>query len=332
MEYIKGTSREQIILFNESLDNCIEPNNPTRVIDLFIDNLDIFELGFEIPKMKTGKPPYNPKLLLKIYIYGYFEKIRTSRMLEKECKRNTEMIWLTRELVPNYKTIANFRKNNKKGIKNVFKDFLQFCKHANLLEFSFGAVDGSKIRAQNSLNNVYKRDNIENISKKIDEKIEKYIKELDENDKKDESLELKKDNNTQDILKKLEKLNKQKDKLEVVNKIFKDNPELQTYFSTDSDCRLQSDKGKVRPGYNVQTTVDNKHKLIVVSEVTNEEKDLKQMTPMVEKIKKIKKELGFTNKTDIDFDAGYFSEAEIIANKDDEEINIFEFQKIECKI
>jgi transposase len=121
MHYIRGIPRNQLVMFNNYLDQMIPENHPVRFIDTYIDSLGLEELGFVIPKLLTGKPPYNPALLLRIYVYCYFEKIRSSRKMEKECSRNQELIWLTCSLVPDFKTIADFRKNNKNGIKNVFK-------------------------------------------------------------------------------------------------------------------------------------------------------------------------------------------------------------------
>ena len=145
MHYIKGIPREQLILFNECLDMIIEENNPVRVIDVYVENLNLKKIGFRIPKLETGKPPYRPQDLLKIYLFGYMEKIRSSRKLEKECNRNQELIWLTGNLAPDFKTIADFRKNNKKGIKNIFKDFLHFCKTAGLLSLSNVGIDVTKL-------------------------------------------------------------------------------------------------------------------------------------------------------------------------------------------
>ena len=324
MEYIQGTQRDQMFLFSESLDTMIEKENPVRIIDAYVESLNLEKLGFNIPKLVTGKPPYRPQLMLKIYMYGYMERIRNSRRLEKETKRNKEMIWLTEGLSPDFKTIADFRKNNRKAIKNVFKEFLNLCNKAGLLSLETVAIDGTKIRAQNSLNNVYKRDEMENIQKRIEEKIEEYLTELEKEDSKEaEELKLEVDKKAIEIAEKLKKLSKYKDKVDEIQKAFEEDEELETIFYNDEDCRFQSDKGKVRPGYNAQIASDDKNKLIIAEDVTNESNDLNQTSPMVEKLKEIKNELGIEGKSEVIEDAGYFNEQEIVRFKEDEEIELY---------
>jgi transposase len=194
MEYINGTSRDQLFLFNECIDNMIENDNPARVIDAYVESLDLEKLGIKLPKLKTGKPPYRPQILLKIYIYGYYDKTRSSRRLETECNRNKEMIWLIEGFAPDFKTIANFRKNNRKAIKKIFKEFLELCNKAGLLSLETVAIDGTKLRAQNSLNNIYKRNEIDNVKKRIEKKIEEYLSILDSEDEKEaEGIKINKD-------------------------------------------------------------------------------------------------------------------------------------------
>jgi transposase len=329
MEFIKGTSRNQLFLFNECLDNLIEENNPVRIIDSYIEYLDLEELNFNLPRLETGASPYRSQLLLKIYIYGYNERIRSSRRLEKECKRNKEMIWLTEGLAPDFKTIADFRKNNRKGIRSVFKSFLQFCHKAGLLSLETIAIDGTKMRAQNSLNNIYQRNEIEKIEKRIEEKIEEYLLEIENEDKKEtKDLEVNIDE-VKNIVEKLKSLKKYKNKVEEIKTIFDNDKELKTYFGTDKDSRFQSDKGKVRAGYNPQIASDNKNKLIIANDVTNESNDQKQMTPMVNKVKEIKEELEIEVKTQAIMDTGYFSEVEIMNHKDDKTIEIIVSNKKE---
>lgn len=322
MEDINGTSRGQLFLFNECIDNMIEQNNPVRVMDAYVESLDLEKLEIKLPELKTGKPPYKPQVLLKIYIYGYYDKTRSSRRLESECNRNKEMIWLTEGLAPDFKTIANFRKNNRKAIKKIFKDFLELCNEAGLLSLETVAIDGTKLRAQNSLNNIYKRNEIDNVKKRIEEKIEEYLSILDAEDENEaEGITINKDE-VKEAVKKLKKLTKHQNKVEEIKKIFEKEKELDIYFATDEDSRFQSDKGKVRAGYNAQIAGDNKNKLIIANDVTNESNDLKQMTPMIEKVKEIKEYLEIENKTKVIMDAGYYSEVEIIKNKDDETIEV----------
>ena len=323
VNYIEGTPRHQIHLFDECLDDMIGENNIVRFIDAYVESLDLEKLGFKMPAMATGAPPYSPGLKLKIYIYGYLERIRSSRRLEKECNRNTELIWLTEDLAPDFKTIADFRKDNLIALKNLFKEFLKLCHKLKLLSFKTVAIDGTKMRGQNSLNEIYRREQMEKIEKEIQDRINNYLKELDELDViEQESGVSVNEENIENITKRLNKQMKRKDKIAFINQIFEDNPDLKIYYATDKDCRLQSDKGKIRPGYNPQTAVDDKNKLIVVADVTNEQNDKKQLTPMMAQVKKQKEELHIKDKTTGVADAGYFTEKEIMNNKNDKDFPI----------
>ena len=329
MEYIQGTSRDQLYLFNECIDNLVEENNPVRIIDAYVESLDLEKLEFIIPELRTGKPPYRTQLLLKIYIYGYNERTRSSRRLEKECQRNKEMIWLTEGLSPDFKTIADFRKKNKKAIRNVFKEFLMFCKQAGLLSLETVGIDGTKMRAQNNRNNVYRREEIEKVQKRIQEKIEEYLSILDKEDEKEEDdIKINK-SEVKEVVDRLKKLKKHKNKVNEIKNLFEEDKDLKTYFVTDNDASFQNDNGKIRAGYNSQIASDNKNKLIIVNDVTNESNDLKQMSPMIMKIEELKEGLGIASKTKAIMDAGYDSEVEILKNKDNKGIDIIVADKKE---
>ena len=323
MQYIKGMPRGQLVLFNTFLDQIISEDQPVRFIDAYVDGLDLYKLGFKIPELRTGTPPYNPELFVKIYIYCYFEKIRSSRKIEKECRRNQELIWLTCNLAPDFKTIADFRKDNRKGLKNIFKDFLYLCRDLNLLSLKITATDGTKMRAQNSMNEVYNRNSIDEVEAGIEEKINKYMNALQENDQNEsEVLELNAEE-TKKIMNKIQKLEKRQEKVKIIKGIFESDETLEKYFATDPDSRFQSDKGQVAPGFNAQICTDEKNKLIIVNDITNQSNDLKQMTPMLENIKEIKNDLDINENTINIMDAGYASEQEIIKNKDKEDIEIY---------
>lgn len=331
MQYKKGIPRDQLVMFQECLDDMIDNGNIVRFIDEYINTLDLIELGFKIPEMRTGRPPYDPALMLKIYIYCYFEKIRSSRKIEKEIRRNNELIWLSCGLQPDFKTIANFRKDNRKGIKNIFKKFLYFCKELNLLSLEVAAIDGTKLRAQNSLNEVYKRDTIDEVDSRIDKKINEYLEVLEENDKKEnEDLKIN-ENEITKVLNRLNKLKNRSEKVKMIKAMFDNDESLQRYFATDSTARFQSDKGKVRPGYNPQIVAEGKSKLIVANDVTNQSNDLQQMTPMIQKLKETKEELGITEKTKVVMDSGYESRKEILNNKDDKTVDILVCDKKEAQ-
>jgi len=239
------------------------------------------------------------------------------------------MIWLTEDLAPDFKTIADFRKDNREGIKNIFKDFLNFCHKMDLLSLEIIAIDGTKLRAQNSINNIYKRNEIAKLQKRIQEKISEYLFELDIADEKEvEELKIK-DIEVEGIVNKLKKLSKYKDKVKGIRAIFEGDKELNIYFATDKDSRFQSDQGKVKAGYNSQIATDSKNKLIVANDVTNESNDQKQMSPMIEKVKDVKEDLEIDVKTKAVMDNGYFSEKEIINNSTNEKIEVIVSNKKE---
>lgn len=183
MKYIQGQSRHQLTLFPDYIEDYIKEDNPVRVIDAFVDSLDLSQAGFcrTSPKM-TGRPSYSPKTLLKLYVYGYFNRIRSSRKLMAECTRNIELFYLLGKLTPDFRTIADFRKDNAKALKNVFKAFVKLCVKLGLYQKELLAVDGSKFRAVNSKNNVYNAEVLEKKLKRIDEHIAEYLAQMDTND------------------------------------------------------------------------------------------------------------------------------------------------------
>lgn len=309
MKHIEGESRDQIVLFNETLEDLLNEEEPVRFIDIFVDKLNLKELGFKVKEATTGRSSYKSEILLKIYVYGYLNKIRSSRKLEKECRRNTELIWLTGRLAPDFKTIADFRKDNKKGIQKIFKEFLKICHRAGLISFGLVGIDGTKISAQNHNNNVYQRKNIEEIIHRIDQKIEEYLNEMDKNDKEEKNdFEFL----SEKISERLKRLKTKKEKAEAIKKIFELNPEMEKYYANDPESRFMNDKGKSDIAYNLQTAVDDANKLIVAIEVTNENNDIKQMSGMCDRVEEIKDELNVKTETIKVSDAGYYSEPQIL--------------------
>lgn len=318
--YRQGIPRQQHVLFQHYLDEVVGKESIVRVIDAYVESLDIHKLGFRINENNTGAPAYRPQLKLKIYIYGYLNRIRSSRRLERECKRNLELMWLTEGLAPDFKTIADFRRDNSTALIEVFREFLRMCRRLDLLEFKTVAIDGTKMRGQNSGNEIYRKDTIEEVELKIHKRIDEYISELDKLDEYERTNGVRENpEQIERLTTRLEKQQKRADKVLVIKSMFEADAELNTVFATDEDARLQSDKGKIRAGYNVQTAVDEKHKLIVVSEVTNDQNDKKQLSPMIEHIREQKAELGIKENTSVIADTGYFSEAEIINTKGKED-------------
>jgi len=319
MHYIEGMPREQLVLFTERLDDLIGEENPVRFLDAYVAQLDLAGLGFKQPAMVKGRPPYRPQLLLKIYIYGYLNRIRSSRKLEKECQKNIELLWLCRRLAPDFKTIADFRKENGKGLKNIFKEFLRLCKHLELIDGRQVAIDGTKLRAQNSNKQIYKSDKIAALEKKIEARINEYLEELDRNDthEKDEYEVLNKK-----LGGRLKKLRKLQDKIGFIKEVFAANPDLKEHYHTDPESRRQRDRGRIGPGYNSQIIVDDKHKLIIANKVTNEQNDERQLSPMVAELQEVKADLALEDKTIVTTDSGYYNEYAIVETETDPENGI----------
>jgi transposase len=190
MEFIQGEDREQSILFPESIDEYVEENSTVRVIEAFVNTLDLSELEFiRHEPNATGRPPYDPKDILKLYIYGYMNRIRSSRRLETESKRNLEVIWLLKKLSPDHKTIANFRKDNKKALKSVFKSFVKLCIKLDLYGKELAAIDGSKFKAVNSKDRNFTKGKLKDRLERIDKKIEEYLTELENTDSQEDKTD-----------------------------------------------------------------------------------------------------------------------------------------------
>ncbi len=320
--FITGTSRDQLNLFEEKLDELVASDNPVRFIDAYVDKLDLKKIGFKIPGTNGGKgrPPYEPSMMLKIYIYGYLNRVRSSRKLEAECNRNIELIWLTNRLFPDFKTIADFRRDNKKGIKKIFREFLNLCQKLELLSFQCVAVDGTKERAKNHLDNIYRKETIDKIGTRIHAQIEKYLEELELNDKSEEAeYEFLSKNLTE----KLSKLKKSEDKIDLIKQIFNENPEIDIYFANDTDSRYMKDNNRINAGYNCQTAVDEKNKLIIAEDVTDESNDLHQLNNMKDRVSELKKDFKIDSKTIVVADAGYFEEKEILKAVADESFETY---------
>ncbi len=183
MDHIEGTKRNQLILFPQSLDEYVREDNPVRFIDAYVESLDLEALGFRhIVPQETGRPPYHPGMLHKLYLYGYLNHIRSSRLLEKEAQRNVEVLWLTGKLMPDDKTIANFRRENREAIRGVYRDFTRLCRQTDLFDGELVAIDGSKFKAVNNHSRKLSYRKLKRVLEEIEKKIDHYLRELDEND------------------------------------------------------------------------------------------------------------------------------------------------------
>lgn len=300
MNYIKGEDRNQIILFPESIDDYIREDNPVRVIEEYVEQLNLQELGFARSICApTGRPPYNPKDLLKLYLYGYLNRVRSSRKLEHEAIRNIEVMWLLKRLKPDFKTIADFRKDNKKAIKAVFRDFNKLCDEWGLFGKELVAIDGTKFRACNSKRNNYSTKKLDKHIKYLDEKIDKYLNELDTRDDL-EATDRKV--SADEIKEKIQELKNRKEKYEGYQKSLEKS--CQTEISTtDPDARFMSNSNNnVDVSYNVQTTVDSKHKLIADFKVSQKPNDLGELDNMALRAKKLFRDQDF----EVLADKGYY--------------------------
>ena len=277
MRYKEGVIRNQIILLPESVDEYINEENGVRVIDAYIDSLDLKTFGFKKSgPNETGRPPYAPQDILKLYVYGYMNRIRSSRRLETETKRNLELIWLLRKLSPDHKTISRFRQDNAGALKNVFRDFVKLCIRLDLYGRELAAIDGSKFKAVNSSERNFSVTELEQRIKRFNTRIDEYIQQLNESDTADDQSECEK---SADVKKIIERLSTRKNTYETYIEELKSSSETQKSL-TDADARLMKGANSFEVSYNVQTSVDSKNKLIAEFNVTNEGNDMKQLTEM----------------------------------------------------
>jgi transposase len=307
--FVKGTDRGQSTLFPECLGDWIGEDNPVRVIDVFVEELDLAELGFSgVDPEVTGRPSYHPSVLLKLYIYGYLNRVQSSRRLEREAGRNVEVMWLTGRLAPDHKTIADFRKDNGTAIRKVCARFVALCRMMGLLTQANVAIDGSKFKAVNNRDKNFTRAKMDRRMAQIEESVARYLQQLDTADRQEPSEALK--TKTSRLKEKIEKLKEEMHRLEILKVRMLATPDQQISL-TDPDSRSMatSGRGSGIVGYNVQTAVDTTHHLIVTHEVTNVGTDRSQLAHVA---KKTKATLEAEN-LEVVADRGYFSGEEILA-------------------
>jgi transposase len=301
MKFIQGHNRNQIHLFPVSLDQSIDPDNEVRIIDLFVESLTIKNYGFRTDFVENGRPAYHPSDLLKLFIYGYLNKIRSSRDLEKECRRNIELMWLLRCLTPDHNTISNFRRDNTKAIKKVFRTTVQIARHFDLIGGKLVAGDSTKLRAQNSKKNNYNQAKIDRHIAYIDNKLEEYTRALAEND----------GDNRQQIEDEINKQQNRKEQYEEIEKKLKESGEAQISTSDPESRQIMIRNNITEVAYNVQTTVDGKNNIPIDYKVTNEN-DSKAMGNMIQRAKSI---LG-TNEFTALYDKGFHTGSELKTAQD----------------
>ena len=307
--FVEGIDREQGTLFPECLADWIDEGNAVRVIDAFVDKLDLSRLGFDgVAPEATGRPSYHPSVLLKVYIYGYLNRVQSSRRLEREASRNIEVMWLTGRLVPDHKTIADFRKDYGSAIKQVCVQFVELCRQMGLLATASVAIDGSKFKAVNTRDKNFTRGKVERRRAQLEESVARYLAQLDTADLQEPSEELAA--KTAHLREKLLKLEGEMQHLAAMEKQMLASPDQQISL-TDPDSRSMatSARGSGVVGYNVQVAVDTEHHLIVTHEVTNDGSDRVQLANVACQAKKV---LG-VDELEAVADRGYYSGEEILA-------------------
>ncbi len=310
--FIEGAERNQSTLFPERFDDYISDDNPVRAVDVFVDALDLGALGFDrvVPEV-TGRPGYHPATLLKIYIYGYLNQVQSSRRLERECQRNIELVWLTGRLIPDFKTIADFRKDYGCAIQQVCRQFVELCRRLNLLTHASVAIDGSKFKAVNGRDKNFTRGKMKRRRDEIDRSIARYLTQLESADRQEAAggvpVPAAKVTRLQE---KVEVLHRETERLNALESEMLANEDQQISL-TDPDARSMATSGRDTGivGYNVQSVVDTKHHLIVAHEVTNVGTDRNQLSGMAEQARDA---LG-VEKLEAVADRGYYSGEEIVA-------------------
>ena len=277
--FVEGEDRRQSLLLPDSLDDYVTEDNPVRVVDVFIEELDLSALGFEgMRPAVTGRPAYHPSTLLKIYLYGYLNRVQSSRRLEREAQRNVELMWLTGRLAPDFKTIANFRRDNGAAIRAVCAQFVVLCRQLNLFTRAVIAIDGSKFKAVNNRDKNFTVTKVAKRLEQVEANIVRYLAALDRADREESDVAEAKTARIQD---KIAGLRRQMQSLRKMQQAVQDAPDQQVSL-TDPDARSMatSGRGTGMVGYNVQTAVDAEHHLIVAHEVTNQGHDRTQLQPM----------------------------------------------------
>lgn len=305
--FIEGENRNQSTLFPERLDDYIAEESPVRVIDVFVDDLDLTGLGFKTISEATGRPGYHPATLLKLYIYGYLNRVQSSRRLEREAQRNVELMWLTGRLAPDFKTIADFRKNNGEAIRLVCREFVMLCRKLELFTDAFVAIDGSKFKAVNNRDRNFTKAKLKRRLQQIDESIERYLGQIASADRQETSMAKHKTQRLEDKIAALKKEMARLKKLEV--RMLQSSDQQISLTDPDARSMATSGRGTGMVGYNVQTAVDAKHHLIVAHEVTNVGHDRTQLSNMA----KLAKQTIESEALDVVADRGYFKGEEIRA-------------------
>jgi transposase len=306
--FIQGQARTQSTLFPEMLDDFVIEESVVRIIDLFIDELNLAGLGFQTEPNRKGRPAYHPIILLKIYVYGYFNQVHSSRRLEREAQRNIELMWLIGRLAPDFKTIADFRKDNRQAIRLVCREFVMLCKRVGLFKDAFVAIDGSKFKAVNNRDKNFTRAKMARRLSDVEESIDRYLDSLANVDKQESKAD---NGKTEQLEQKVAALKKEMTHLKALEVEMIEAPDEQISL-TDPDARSMKTRGEGVVGYNVQTAVDVSSHLIISHDVTNVGNDRNLLAEVATETKAV---LGVDALTAI-ADRGYYKGEEIKACED----------------
>ena len=301
-KFIEGDNRYQTTLFPERIDDFVPEDSPVRVVDVFIDRLDVSGLGFKAEPSDTGRPGYDPKTMLKIYVYGYLNQVHSSRKLEREAQRNVELMWLSKRLAPDFKTIADFRKDYGEPIRLVCREFVMLCRKLNLLTSTLVAIDGSKFKAVNNRDKNFTRAKMKRRLQEVEASIDRYLDELalmDEHEPAEDK---------QPFEDKINALKEEMDRLKKFETRMLEAPDKQISL-TDPDARSMKTRGVGIVGYNVQTAVDVKNHIIITHEVSNAGSDRSQLA----KIAQQAKQALAVEHLEVVADRGYYNGEEIHA-------------------
>ena len=310
MRHLAGESRFQATLLPERLEDFVESDHPVRVIDAFVDQLDMSQLGFTLAQTKrTGRKPSNPADLLKLYIYGFLNQVRSSRRLERECQRNLEVLWLMKRLAPDFKTIANFRQQNPGAIKAASRVFIQFCRSAELLVGAQVAIDGTKFRSAGSIDQTTTREKVDKQLAAVDARIQRYLDQLTAADSQEGESDLKRERVENALITLRERQEKLQGHQQAMDAGLQDNRCL-----TEPEARVMRSgrEGKIC-GYNIQSVVDTETGLIVHHDLTDEATDNRQLEPMAREAKAVLQ----SEQLDVLADSGY-SNGEQLQQCDDQ--------------
>jgi len=309
MAHLSGDDRSQLLLLPDSVDDYVGPDNVVRFIDAFVDGLDLKAAGFGRVQAKgTGRPGYDPADLLKLYIYGYLNRVRSSRRLEIETRRNLEVIWLLRRLTPDFKTIADFRRDNRSAFRQVFREFVVLCRELDLFGRELIAVDGTRIKAVNSRERNFSKAKLAKAMAESDERLARYLKQLDDADK--DGGDAPEGGTVERLQEKIAAIRERRERLEGHGKALAESGEDQISL-TDPDARAMHSSSRIGVGYNIQIAVDTKHKLIAEQQVHNKVSDLGLLTETA----KAAREILDVEKIDAVADRGYFKIEDIEASE-----------------